>query len=85
MQHHEEFYILSVRFVDEDMSIQLFSSTENAVTWIERFGMHWEKEDGEPYFFVLASFLLDMEEEFQPMYDVFFYDKHGNILMNQPF
>lgn len=72
-------YILHLRYYREDISLGLFSSIEKAVGWINQYGLGWEEGENDNYEFVVISFVLDYENEHQPMDEIYVYDKYGNL------
>lgn len=69
---------------NEDALKTVCTSVESGVSWIEKFGRGWTKEN---YFFVISSFILDHEknEGIQPIDTLLFFDQEGKILELQPF
>jgi Ca2+/Na+ antiporter len=83
-------YLLSRRIdgEQEDCSMNINRTVEKAQNWIEKYGRDWEDEkDGvdRDYFFVVMSVIVDPIEEHQPIDELYFFDKHGVKMKNQPF
>lgn len=77
-------YLVSRRIEgeNEDASHTIKTTLEKAVQWIEEYGRDWENRD---YFFVVMSMIVDLENEHQPIDELYFYDQYGKMLDRQPF
>lgn len=69
--------------MDVDTSLGLFTSIDKCVEWISKYGRGWEDTDfggnSIDYYFVVLSFIVDLETEHQPFREIYYYDKDGNL------